>query len=79
MEKLVDIVKNNDAKFTHATAGVLYYKVETEKMVYIFPVDMNDTEDVGTATFEATHKALHLMRYLNKAIKNENLVFYEKN
>ena len=36
MEKLIDIVKGNDAKFTHAIAGILYYKVETEKKVYIF-------------------------------------------
>ena len=78
MEKLIDIVKGNNAKFTHAIAGVLYYKVETEKKVYIFAVDMNDKDDVGSAKFEAEHKAVNLMRYLNKSIANNSLIYYDK-
>lgn len=78
MEKLVDIVKNNRAKFSHAIAGVLYYKIETSKMVYIFPIDMNDKEDVGFATFENEHKSINLMRYLIKATSNNSLICYEK-
>jgi hypothetical protein len=78
MEKLIDIVRDNTANFLHAVGGVLYYRIETQKMVYIFPIDMNDKEDVGTATFEATHKAITLMRYLNKSIKNNSLICYER-
>jgi hypothetical protein len=78
MEKLIDIVRDNTAKFLHAVGGVLYYKIETKKCVYIFPVDMNDKEDVGTARFEGEHKAMHLMRYFNLAVKNNSLISYEK-
>ncbi len=78
MEKLIDIVRDNNAKFLHAVGGVLYYRIETQKMVYIFAVDMNDKEDVGTARFEPEHKALHLMRYFNKAVQNNSLISYEK-
>jgi hypothetical protein len=39
-------------------------------MVYIFPIDMNDKEDVGSAKFEPEHKAIYLMRYLNKDKKS---------
>ena len=41
-------------------------------------VDMNDKEDVGTTRFEAEYKAITLMRYVNKAIKNETLAYYAK-
>jgi hypothetical protein len=76
--KVIDIVKNNVAKFEYATSGVLHYKIETDTHVYIFPVDMNDKEDVGTTRFESEYKAITLMRYVNKSIKNETLAFYEK-
>ena len=73
--KVTDIVRDgNMARFSHAIAGVLYYKVEVEGSTYQFPVDMNDKEDVGTATFDAEIKAITLMRYINKAIKNNELV-----
>ena len=39
---------------------------------------MNDKEDVGTARFEGEHKAMHLMRYFNLAVKNNSLISYEK-
>lgn len=78
MEKIIDIIKDNKAVLQYASAGVLYYKIETNKSVYIFPVDMNDREDVGTARFEAEHKAVTLMRYLNKAIQSNSLFTYTK-
>ena len=78
MEKIVDIVRDNIAKLTHAASGVLYYKIETKTMVYIFPVDMNDKEDVGDTKFEIEYKAIYLTRYLNKAIKNNSLLSYAK-
>jgi len=70
MEKIIDIVRDNVARFDWASEGVLYYKVETEKYIYHFPVDMNNKEDVGTANFESEHKAINLMRYLRKASEN---------
>lgn len=32
------------------------------------------SEDLGTATFESEYKAITLMRYINKAIKNGELI-----
>ena len=72
---LKEIVKSsNPARFSHAIAGVLYYKVEVDNKVVMFPIDMNDREDVGTATFEAEYKPLTLMRYIRKAIESDSLV-----
>jgi hypothetical protein len=78
MEKIIDIVKDNKAVFMYASTGVLYYKIETGEYSYIFPIDMNDREDVGTARFESEHKAITLMRYLNKSIKNNSLIVYKR-
>lgn len=74
---LKDIVKSpNPAKFSHAIAGVLYYKIEVDDKVVMFPIDMNNREDVGTATFEAEYKPLTLMRYIRKAIDNDSLIIF---
>ena len=35
---------------------------------------MNDKEDVGTTTFNSEEKAIHLMRYLNKSKKSNELI-----
>ncbi len=72
-----DIVSNgNIAKFKHAIAGVLYYEVKVEGKTYLFPVDMNDKEDVGTATFPDEIKAISLMRYIRKAGEDNLLIEY---
>ena len=34
------------AKFSHAIAGVLYYTIETRDKTIMFPIDMNDKDDV---------------------------------
>jgi hypothetical protein len=66
----IDVELGIVAKFVRAIAGVLYYKVEVDGGAYEFPVDMNDKEDVGTATFDAEIKAITLMRYIRKADVN---------
>lgn len=70
MEKIIDIVKDNVAKFKKASNGILYYTIETDKYIYQFPINMNNKEDVGKAEFEYEHKAINLMRYLRKATEN---------
>ena len=73
--ELKEIVKDgNQAYFTHACAGVLYYKVTINGSDYQFPVDMNDKEDVGTATFPNQIKAITLMRYIRKAFESEEFI-----
>jgi hypothetical protein len=74
METLKDLVKDGKATFSHAIAGVLYYKLETPVGNYQFPIDMNDRDDVGTTTFVAEYKAITLMRYIRKAMESENLI-----
>ena len=68
------IVKGTIARFDYAIAGVLYYKVGTSEGIYQFPIDMNDKDDVGTATFEAEYKSITLMRYIRKAIASDSLI-----
>ena len=67
-----------EAKFTHAIAGTLYYRITTDNIVEEFPIDMNDKDDVGTTTFVASYKPITLMRYIRKAMENETLITIEK-
>ena len=67
-----------EAKFTHAIAGTLYYRITTENIVVEFPIDMNDKDDVGTTTFVASYKPITLMRYIRKAMENETLITIDK-
>ena len=66
-----------EAKFVHAIAGTLYYRITTDVVVE-FPIDMNDKDDVGTTTFVASYKPITLMRYIRKAIANETLLIVDK-
>lgn len=66
------------AKFSHAIAGVLYYTIDTENKTIMFPINMNDRDDVGTTTFEAEYKPITLMRYIRKAIENNELIIINK-
>jgi len=78
MEQVVvlkDVVKdNNMAKFSHAISGVLYYNVMYNEDTYQFEVNMNDKDDVGTATFPSNIRAITLMRYIRKAIDKGEFV-----
>lgn len=67
-----------EAKFTHAIAGTLYYRITTDNIVVEFPIDMNDKDDVGTTTFVASYKPITLMRYVRKAMENETLITIDK-
>lgn len=72
------IIKDNIVEFSHAIAGVLYYIVKVEDSFYQFPVDMNDKDDVGTATFNKTIKAITMMRYIRKALNNNEFIKISK-
>lgn len=64
-----------EAKFTHAIAGTLYYRITTDNIVVEFPIDK---DDVGTTTFVASYKPITLMRYIRKAIENGTLIKVDK-
>lgn len=72
------VTLSSPAKFSHAIAGVLYYTIEADDKIIMFPIDMNDKEDVGTATFEAEYKPLTLMRYIRKAMNSDQLIYMPK-
>lgn len=67
-----------EAKFTHAIAGTLYYRITTDNIVVEFPIDMNDKDDVGITTFVASYKPITLMGYIRKAMENETLITIDK-
>ena len=67
-----------EAKFVHAIAGTLYYRITIDNIVVEFPIDMNDKDDVGTTTFVASYKPITLMRYIRKAMENETLITIDK-
>lgn len=68
------VTSSNFAEFSHAIAGVLYYKVRIGDKEVLFPIDMNNKDDVGTTTFESSYRPITLMRYIRKAIDNGSLV-----
>jgi hypothetical protein len=56
--------------------GLVVYKiVATDESEYLLEIDLSNKADVGaTATFNATEKALLLMRWIRKANENDTLI-----
>lgn len=73
-----ELVKNNTAEFTYFRDGSMVYDIldETGKKVATFPIDVSDKNEVGNAAFEKTHKAITLMRYIRKAVKEESIFIF---
>ena len=72
------VTLKNPAKFDHAIAGVLYYTIDAGDKTIMFPINMNDKDDVGTTTFETEYKPITLMRYIRKAMENNELIIINK-
>lgn len=73
---VTEIVKNNVANFEYYRDGSLYYSIRMEDgSLYQFPIDVTNTIDIGNATFDTPMKAITLMRYINKAIKENTITF----
>lgn len=68
--ELKNLVKDRTVIFDRYKDGTMYYTVATEDATYRFPVPL---DDIGTATLLATDKALLFMRYIRKAIDNNEL------
>jgi len=41
-----------------------------------FPVDVTNKDEIGNASFLVSDKAITLMRYIRKAIKDETIFIY---
>lgn len=74
---LKEIVKGTTAKYICCEASCLIYEIEVGDLRYEFPIDVSDRVEIGNAIFNRTHKAITLMRYINKAIKAESLRWYK--
>lgn len=68
---ITEIVKGNQAVFSHYRAGIMYYSVTVDDSTYTFPVYLDDIAD---ATLHKEEKAIMLMRYVRKAINEQTLV-----
>lgn len=73
--KVIDIIRDRTktAKFSYYCGGNLYYTVEYDGDIYQFPIN-TDPKEVGTAPFDKEIKAITLMRYIRKAIDNEEFI-----
>ena len=80
MYEIKDVIskdtKNHIAEFDCYRQGTLYYivKDETGKSLWQFPIDITDTNDIGSAAFGSTYKPITLMRYVRKSIQKETLI-----
>lgn len=66
-----DLIKDNVVTFSYLRKGVAYYNVSFENITYVFPVSL---EDIGDATLLKEDKAIMFMRYMRKALDNNELV-----
>ena len=71
MPSVKEIVKGNNATFSFYRTGNMFYNVVVEGTAYCFPVSL---EDIGGATLLAEFKAITLMRYIRKALKDGTFV-----
>jgi len=68
MKNIKDMVKNNKkANFIAYKESNLYYTTECG---FVFPVPISD---IGDGVFNATEKAMLLMRYIRKQIEKPNI------
>lgn len=75
--KLVEIVKG-EAHFVSFKLGILTYRItvydKDDFTTYDFPIDTNNKDDIGEGSFLEKEKGILLMRWLKRAIDNEQLL-----
>lgn len=75
---VTELVKNNSANFVYFRDGNMVYDIvdESGNKIATFPVDVTNKAEIGNAAFESTHKAITLMRYIRKSIKEETIFIF---
>lgn len=75
---ITELVRNNSAKFVYFRDGTMMYDIvdESGRKVATFPIDVTDKAEIGNACFDATHKAINLMRYIRKAVKEQTIFIF---
>ena len=73
-----ELVKENTVEFVYFRDGEMVYDIldPQGKKVARFPVNISNKDEVSNASFERTHKAITLMRYIRKAVKEETLFIF---
>ena len=73
-----ELIKENTVKFVYFRSGSMIYDILNKegKKVATFPIDVSKPDEIGNASFEHTHKAITLMRYIRKAIEDETIFVY---
>ena len=86
-----DLMKSKvNAKFSHYSAGNLYYTVEVLGGIYQFPIETTEIDndatnrlgrsllflssDLGTTSFHAEMRGSELNRWIRKAIEKEEFI-----
>ena len=72
---MIELVKDNFAEFAFFRDGTMYYNIvkPTGEKVAFFPIDVTSKEEIGNACFNTKDKAITLMRYIRRAIKDETI------
>ena len=71
-----DMVRNgNMATLDCCVGSNLMYEYTVDDIKYTVPIDVSDSAEVGNSTFNKQEKVMLLLRYINKAIKNEKLMW----
>ena len=68
---LKELVKENRVHFSYYRKGFMYYTVKHRDNLYQFPVPI---DDIGDATLNKEDKAILFMRYIRKALDNQELI-----
>ncbi len=71
MMNLTEIVKDNKVCFSYLRKGTAFYSVVVNGIQFTFPVPL---DDIGDATLLKEDKAIIFMRYIRKAIENNEFV-----
>jgi len=73
---LKQIVDGNEAHFTHACEGKLYYAIFVDDAIY--QVELNSmAEEWKTVYILPVYKAIYLMRWIRKGIENNDGTFIQ--
>lgn len=73
MPTIKDIVKDTEAKFSHCCNGICYYNIDVGNETYQLGID-SKTPEWQTTYLLPQFKAITLMRWIRKALDNNELI-----
>ena len=70
---LTEIVKGK-AKISHICNGMIYYNIDVDGTLYQLPINCTDMNEWKDTYIQVEYKAITLMRWIRKAIKEDKLI-----